>query len=345
MLASATAIFSFITLSVIFAKIPEFPSLQTLVKTKVDHYFDNINQIYAKKGFWWRIAPEQLYVEMVIEDRLPEDIRRNLSEGGNFTPVNEMINSNKPEEEKSAAPKSANPFKNDDETKRNTNRSKANKNSAKVAPINTSTAKVKSYNQLSNDFNANMTLQSQPMKLRNKLNQDKDDLTRNETGYDTYNYAKGQRKRVIRSDDSRSETGLAPTGGRRQGNTKSHFDYNSKSNNENAVYGFQQDVSQDNESEMENPPQQISPEQRLGNKAPERYESPTHQNASRGHRKEDSMKMEDILGEFEQDFAQKSSRAKNTSTVNYGNKNQQFMFGEQENSNFGTEWNSDRDQK
>jgi len=33
-LASSTAIFSLITLSIIFAKIPEFPTLQFLVKVK-----------------------------------------------------------------------------------------------------------------------------------------------------------------------------------------------------------------------------------------------------------------------------------------------------------------------
>jgi hypothetical protein len=46
MLATSTIIFSIITLSVIFASIPEFPTLQTLVKEKINQYFDNINQIY-----------------------------------------------------------------------------------------------------------------------------------------------------------------------------------------------------------------------------------------------------------------------------------------------------------
>jgi len=75
LLASSTGIFSLITLSIIFAKIPEFPTLPELVKKRIDAYFNNINQIYIKKGFWWRIAPELLYIEMIIDDKLPPDLK------------------------------------------------------------------------------------------------------------------------------------------------------------------------------------------------------------------------------------------------------------------------------
>jgi hypothetical protein len=124
MLATSTLIFSIITLSVIFAKIPEFPTLQTLVKDKINHYFDNINQIYIKKGFWWRIAPDFLYIEMVIEQESGEVI---------FDKHNNMII--KRFEEEKVDPSIAGFMKNDDAMDPYGSRSKTLKLSSKVAPI------------------------------------------------------------------------------------------------------------------------------------------------------------------------------------------------------------------
>ncbi len=83
LLSVSTVIFSLITLSIIFAKIPEFPTLPVLVQRRIENYFNNINQLYSKKGFWWRIEPKYLYIEMVIEDKIPpglDDSRYQKSE-------------------------------------------------------------------------------------------------------------------------------------------------------------------------------------------------------------------------------------------------------------------------
>lgn len=71
----STAVFSLVTLSIIFAKIPEFPTLSILVKQRIDNYFNNINQLYTKKGFWWRIDAKYLYIEMVIDEKIPPEIK------------------------------------------------------------------------------------------------------------------------------------------------------------------------------------------------------------------------------------------------------------------------------
>ena len=65
----AIAIISIVAVSIIFAKMPSYPDLDTLVKNKLDSYFDKINPIYIQKGFYWRAVPHHYWIELRIEGK------------------------------------------------------------------------------------------------------------------------------------------------------------------------------------------------------------------------------------------------------------------------------------
>ena len=68
-----SAIFPIMILRIVFAKLPEFPTISSLVISRVSSYFDNINQLFSKRGIWWSISPE-LYIEMSIEQDEIQDV-------------------------------------------------------------------------------------------------------------------------------------------------------------------------------------------------------------------------------------------------------------------------------
>jgi len=193
LLVSATSTFLFLTLSIIFAKIPDFPSLQNLVKQRVDHYFDNINQIYTKRGFWWRLVPELLYIEMIIEDRMPE-------EGINYSDEIEMLNrsKNNNKEEEKLSPKRINESKlgsADVIRMQDSSRSKMSsksKRTAKVAPVNNPTFKLKDLpiNKQLHKSNINSNSQNKPLpfKVDERIKKKHTEISRNESAYDAYGH-------------------------------------------------------------------------------------------------------------------------------------------------------------
>ena len=204
LLGSATCSFSFITLSIIFKKIPEFPTLQTLVKTKVENYFININQIYVKKGFWWRIAPESLYIEMRIPEKEPAEVR---DENNESDQMDNDRNASKQmaEEIKKPYPMDltsniASRRKNEQEYSR---RSKG-KYTSKVAPIMSNETEKRFHDDYRSPDEAsnNKTFQSQPIRFRNMNKEINNELSRNGSEYEKINYTmnyKSQKK----SDNSR----------------------------------------------------------------------------------------------------------------------------------------------
>lgn len=78
LLVFAILIESMVTFAVIFARMPNYPDLDTLVKNKLDVYFDKINAQHVKKGFYWRAVPHHYWIELRIEneDIDPMDVRR-----------------------------------------------------------------------------------------------------------------------------------------------------------------------------------------------------------------------------------------------------------------------------
>lgn len=78
LLVLAILIESMVTFAVIFARMPNYPDLDTLVKNKLDVYFDKINAQHVKKGFYWRAVPHHYWIELRIEneDIDPMDVRR-----------------------------------------------------------------------------------------------------------------------------------------------------------------------------------------------------------------------------------------------------------------------------
>lgn len=69
---------SIVAIAVIFAKMPSYPDLDTLVKNKLDAYFDKINSAHIKRGFYWRAVPHHYWIELRIEgeDEAPLEKRR-----------------------------------------------------------------------------------------------------------------------------------------------------------------------------------------------------------------------------------------------------------------------------
>ncbi len=67
LLVIAIAVESIIAVAIIFAKMPSYPNLDTLVKGKLDSYFDKINAQHIKKGFYWRAVPHHYWIELRIE--------------------------------------------------------------------------------------------------------------------------------------------------------------------------------------------------------------------------------------------------------------------------------------
>jgi hypothetical protein len=45
-------------------------SLEDIVKSKLDSYFDEINKKYVLRGLWWRVHPGNYWVELRIESSL-----------------------------------------------------------------------------------------------------------------------------------------------------------------------------------------------------------------------------------------------------------------------------------
>lgn len=48
-------------------KMPEFPSLELIVKTGIEDYFQSINRFYVDRGLWWRVVPGHYWVELRID--------------------------------------------------------------------------------------------------------------------------------------------------------------------------------------------------------------------------------------------------------------------------------------
>ena len=82
-LSVTSIIFSIIILRIIFERIPEFPTISTLVYSRVNPYFENLNQMFSRRGIGWNIT-EDLYIEMKIGDEQQDIIEEeNLDEMGN----------------------------------------------------------------------------------------------------------------------------------------------------------------------------------------------------------------------------------------------------------------------
>jgi hypothetical protein len=340
LLGIATTVFLFIALSIIFAKIPEFPSLQTLVKSKVDHYFDNINQIYVKKGFWWRIAPELLFIEMVIEDRIPHGLNLNHLSGNP-----EILTSSRKEEEKTTKKRHGySQIGNDEVTPVQvlSNRSKK-KPTAKVTPISsTKLEPVALLGSKSNqDFMTNKSYQAQPLKLKSKPQQEQ-----NYSSQESEGEGEGEaenRGPVIQSDPSRSGK---------------HRDYAASKPQPNPNFEYNQNFGAQNYANKSQPPRSvkqggfsspkdlsnISPEQRLKNAQRDYYEEDSREEDGEGEDPEQSMKIDELLGNYEADTLQHRPHPPNKQvvTAHYPQKKNKYGFGEPENSHFGTEWMSDK---
>jgi hypothetical protein len=197
LLVASTGVFFFITLSIIFAKIPEFPSLEELMKRRIDNYFDNINQLYTEKGFWWRIAPKLCYIEMIIEDKLPQDFA--LEEDSESDEV-EMEDKSKVdnEQEKVDFKKSLNMSKvkkSDMNKSKLTNRSK--RQTAKVAPVNSSSMGYEiANNKYKSSLERDKTFQSLPFKIDNKISKE-EGTSRFESDYYAFDYKNKIKKSEI----------------------------------------------------------------------------------------------------------------------------------------------------
>lgn len=180
LLGIATCIVSFITLQIIFSKIPDFPSIGELVSLKINNYFENINQIYLKRGFWWRIAPETLYIEMRIIEKEPEPTLQKHKKKKGEPSVDFDLKQNKSKVLDMEKVKRANSpsFRNSArKNSKNSSRSKS-KRSAKVAPINTNFSDAgKQYPKSPTDGVNSKTLQYVPVNIMNKTVNDMNSKT------------------------------------------------------------------------------------------------------------------------------------------------------------------------
>lgn len=341
MLATSTIIFSIITLSVIFASIPEFPTLQTLVKEKVNQYFDNINQIYLRKGFWWRISPELMYIEMVIEENSGEV---------EYDKDNNMVI--KRPGDSSTRKIAGGGIDSGDFTDPYSSRSKEKMKNNKVAPIDTFTTNNQQIGSLSphNQIH-NMTLQMLPMKKRSEFNnEENDDFSRKNSASDPYNFTKARSGGIINKKTTEETNLNNPTNVSKNKsimdieripqkvNERSGFEPSQRVNSRLERYDSQKDESE-NSDESDNS-QNISPGQILQNSPPENYQNAKQRSESPN--KEDSMKMEDVLGEFENEQVKQRQNKNSKNQDNYGGKGKQYGFQDHENSNFGTEWMSEK---
>jgi hypothetical protein len=192
-----------------------------------------------------------------------------------------------------------------------------------------------------------MTAQTQPMKLRNQFGKDKDnEFSRNGSANDPYDSSKVRsgaakmrsneevRSRIpIKSDKSESEID-AEIHPQKQ-NQKLPLNPANKFDSQGERFNSQSEDQEDSDNEHH-----ISPEQRLQKSPPEDYASVKQR--QKNSKQEDSMKMEDVLGEFEnEDIPEMHGKNKNEGN-NYGGKGGNYAFGEHENSNFGTEWMSEK---
>lgn len=348
LLSTATFVFLIITLSIIFAKIPDFPNLQTLVKTKLDQYFENINQIYTKKGFWWRIVPDLLYIEMVIEDRMPKSKQRLYSKDDsdevNYAEDDKNTDEKKKDVTNVTKLKIGNLAPN---TEQSSSRSK--KSSNKVMPLNIKDGHGGSYNPVGHlgpatpdEFKGNITMQTQPMKIRGRLN---NELSRDESI--SSKPIIGDNYRTLKTEDLKNKQGERSKS-YNHGYSHSQVD---KYTPEDAPHQMSERnrefIGKTNQSR-----QYESPEQRL-NKNPDVYEGqhqryqkelskyeehePEEQDDEEPQR-ENSMKMEDLLSNYEADNIKQ--RTKKSPTELYPSTKNKAGFGE-ENSHFGTDWMGD----
>jgi hypothetical protein len=230
-------------------------------------------------------------------------------------------------------------------------RSKEKKKSNKVTPIDTSTTNNQQIGSLSphNQIH-NMTLQMLPMKKRSEFqNEETDNLSRKGSGSDPFNLTKAKSGGIKKITGEEENFQLQSKAQKNQSimdieripqkaHERSGFEPSQRVNSRLERYESQEDNSE-NSDESEGS-QNISPGQRLQNSPPEDYQS-TKKRSESPH-KEDSMKMEDVLGEFENEQMKQRQNKNPKNQENYGGKGIQYGFQEHENSNFGTEWMSEK---
>ncbi|CAI2367681.1 unnamed protein product [Moneuplotes crassus] len=299
----STAVFLLVTLSIIFAKIPEFPTLSVLVKQKIDNYFNNINQLYTKKGFWWRVDAKYLYIEMVIEDKIPPDVR-----DSRYQQPEEMSDASKQEikEEITKVEKIA---------LTDTQRSKA---SRKVHPIKNSIFKNNDLlgDKLTGTYAETMTMKSQHTKAHN-LNSKEEIASHNKTVFGTDNRYNNSRISHLRKNEDEEEM-------KNLNNKNASYRMNNQYHPQTPIEAIKQEDQKHRRRIM-------STENRLQKTPPDR----NHDNSS----KKDSMKMDDASYLDQRMRSNKNIRQKDLGY--FSGKNRNFNFGENENSNFGTEWMSE----
>mmetsp|Transcript_36666 Transcript_36666/g.36280 ORF Transcript_36666/g.36280 Transcript_36666/m.36280 type:complete len:286 (-) Transcript_36666:100-957(-) len=271
MLCVSTAMFSLITLSIIFAKIPEFPTLSILVKQRIDNYFNNINQLYTNKGIWWRIDAKYLYIEMVIDEKIPPELKDSKYQ----LPEN-SLNASKTEIKKKKT-------KVEKMTPKETVRSKT---SNKVHPIDISAMKKSNLaEKLDDDYAESMTLKSQPMRPQNFNFRGGEKPSHNNTVFDPFNKGdpsktskrinKGQEDEVKRLNEDRKE--------------RINFEANNQFQSENPMESIKQDASFDDSKHK----RMESPESRL-HKTPQDAFPNSPDDGNENYQKEDSMNMDEV---------------------------------------------------
>lgn len=366
LLAISTAVFSFITLSIIFQKMPDFPSLHFLVKKKIEGYFENINQIYIKKGFWWRIAPELLYVEMRIPSREPEEIRRKLNESDEVE-YDRLITSTRPNEEGKDKPEPAHKASSIRPGSTTSKMSKAAKTS-KVVPMNTYNTEQEMIEEFRSpeDMNGNQTLKSQPIRFRNRPNQElNQEFSRNESGYSPakmnnskfyqdknensrinyYNDRPYQQTNEFLNEADKSDKLMSPVLTTKQDNKRYEEKRNSVPGYFNkSKFGSSGQSNPKVEFENEKEKYEFDEDQQKhesNQNVHEEYEEDSHE-----HSKDESRKMDEILSQFDPDPKQgvvQNMQQKQVIPLNAVSPQQKYGFQDQNNSHFGSEWMSEKE--
>lgn len=343
LLGLVTIVLSVMTLTIIFSKIPNFPSIQTLIKKKIDHYFDNINQLYTRKGFWWRIAPEALYIEMRIDELDPE-LNSEYQAESNEGQYERASNYHRNEEEKLGPSYRGHKHYSNQEAKIS-NRSK--KKSNKVTPINTSTVPA---NYLSRDLknydagSDTKSFQTQQLRVKNRLGQGKGELSRNESAFQSVNAQSRHIPQQVEQEDSEyNKVRASAIYGQ-------HYQEHQYEPEENLETDQQLNGPNYQEEYYQQYSENISPEHRMqiNDRINEGYQPQ--------EKHENSMKMEELLGKLNsgQDAQSKAlvegekspnnkehKSKKHAATTKHSAKHPQYAFMDKENSNFGTEWMSD----